>query len=172
MAQQSPPCISPYSESNTDSISVRSLSQSSISRRDDGYDALVDIMAEMRTQGVTIEPVVRNLILQLYDTTKAAEERGDRISNKHVHLQAKHACLVVEFNKYCNNGEAWQSRTERALFNDMVKSADAANATTQRAHEVNQNMLVEYLEMTNEVVALRREVAAQRERFGWGEGGE
>ncbi|KAI0179747.1 hypothetical protein GGR52DRAFT_211119 [Hypoxylon sp. FL1284] len=73
-------------------------------RRDDGYEALVDTMADLQQQGVEISPVAHSLITQLYGAARAAEERADKLTGRYAQLQAEHSQLVAEFNGYCLDG--------------------------------------------------------------------
>ncbi|KAI1137723.1 hypothetical protein F5Y05DRAFT_59325 [Hypoxylon sp. FL0543] len=126
-----------------------------------GYDALIDIMAEMRMQGVEIAPVVHSLLLQLYDTANAAQEHSERLASKHAHLQAEHGQLVDEFNKYCKDvGEGWKRKARRLLHDDLCRFVDSANASSQASRNSMKSMFTEHMAMTLEVAALRTEVAA------------
>ncbi|KAI2782781.1 hypothetical protein F4815DRAFT_504280 [Daldinia loculata] len=81
----------------------------------------------------------------------SAEEHSDRLTGKHQRLQAEHAQLVVEFNRYCEDfKEAWKTKANKTLESrDTIKS-----------------MFDESLVMSTEVVALRREVAELRKENG------
>ncbi|KAI0836001.1 hypothetical protein F5Y06DRAFT_115550 [Hypoxylon sp. FL0890] len=136
----------------------------SSTRRDHGYDALLDIMAEMRDQGVQIAPIVYSLIVQLYDTANAERERSDRLISKHANLQSEYAQLVVEFNRFCkDSAEAWQKKAKQSLFDDMSRSVDSAINSSQASRDAMKRMFAEYTLMTTELAALRREVASLKQ---------
>ncbi|KAI0382480.1 hypothetical protein F5Y04DRAFT_279768 [Hypomontagnella monticulosa] len=145
-------------------IGRRPISRRPISRRrDDGYDAMIDIMADMRHHGVVISPVVQNLVLQLYEAAKTAEERSEHLVSKHAHLQAEHTQLEIEFNRYCNDAdEAWQTKPKQLLYEDMRRSVDSANGSNQMTRDAMKNIFSEYLTLITEFSALRMEVAALR----------
>ncbi|KAI1396784.1 hypothetical protein F4819DRAFT_115817 [Hypoxylon fuscum] len=148
-------------------------SPSPATHKDDGYEAVVDIMTDMRHQGIGIPPVVHSLVTQLYETTKVAEERSDHLASKYMQLQAEHTQLETEFNKYCNDGaEGWQEKAKKSLYEDMCKSVDSANAASQLARNAMKTMFDEYLVMNNRMAAfqsemdlLRREKEAPKGRY-------
>ncbi|KAI1372194.1 hypothetical protein F4677DRAFT_433270 [Hypoxylon crocopeplum] len=133
------------------------------SHKDDGYDALVDIMAEMRTQGVEIPLVVRSLATQLYETGKAAEERADHLASKYMRLQAEHAQLAAEFNDYCKDvREGWRAKVTQSLYKDMRRTVDSAAESSQQSRDAMKRMFYEHMAMTTEAAALQMEVATLR----------
>lgn len=129
-------------------------------RRDQGYDALIDIIAEMQEQGVEIAPVVHKLVVQLYETASAEQEQNDRLTSRHAQLQSEHAQLVITFNRFCKDSdETWQERAKQSLYDDMRRSVNAANNSSQTSRDAMKRMFEEHMSMTNELAALRREVA-------------
>ncbi|KAI1411980.1 hypothetical protein F5Y13DRAFT_164039 [Hypoxylon sp. FL1857] len=130
-------------------------------RKDQGYDALIDIMAEMRGQGVEIAPVVHSLVIQLYDTANSEKERSDRLMSKHAQLQSEHAQLAIEFNRFCRDSdEAWQKKAKQSLYDDMSRSVESATTSSQTSRDAMKRMFSEHMLMTTELAALRQTVAA------------
>ncbi|KAF3059657.1 hypothetical protein GL218_04816 [Daldinia childiae] len=121
-------------------------------------------MAEMRYQGVDIPPVVRTLVRQLYMRAYSAEERSDRLASKHQRLQAEHAQLVVEFNRYCK--EAWKTKANKTPYDDMQKSVDALIGANKESRDTIKSMFDENLDMSIKVITLRREVMELRKENG------
>ncbi|KAI0122498.1 hypothetical protein F4814DRAFT_408953 [Daldinia grandis] len=132
-------------------------------RAEKGYDAILEIMAEMRYQGVDVPPVVGALVRQLYMRAYSAEEHSDRLTGKHQRLQAEHAQLVVEFNRYCKDfKEAWKIKANKTLHDDMQKPVDALIDANRESRDTIKSLFDESMAMSAEVVALRREVAGLR----------
>ncbi|KAI0844061.1 hypothetical protein F5Y00DRAFT_256319 [Daldinia vernicosa] len=144
-----------------------SLSPGLGTRAENGYDSILDIMAEMRYQGVDIPPIVRALVRQLYMRAYSAEEHSDRLTGKYQRLQAEHAQLVAEFNRYCKDSkEAWKIKANKILYDDMQKSVDALVDANRESRETIKSMFDENLTMSTEVIALRKEVAELRKENG------
>ncbi|KAI1385573.1 uncharacterized protein F4822DRAFT_347861 [Hypoxylon trugodes] len=132
-------------------------------RIDDGYDHLMDILAEMRSQGVAVPPVLRNLTVQLLKEAKEAQDETKHLISKYTHLQAEHTQLALEFNHYCeDDNKGWQDKSKESLCDDMRRSVDAANASSHKSREETKRMFTEHLVMTNELATLRAEVAQLR----------
>ncbi|KAI1464835.1 uncharacterized protein F4812DRAFT_440592 [Daldinia caldariorum] len=130
---------------------------------ENGYNIILDILAEMREQGVDVPPVVLGLVTQLYARAYAAEQSGDRLSSKYVLLQAEHSQLVVEFNRCCrDNNKAWKTKAETTLYDDMQRSVDALVEARRELRGAMKSLFDERLATTTEVVALRKEVEKLR----------
>lgn len=138
-----------------------------VNRKDYGYDAMIDMMAEMRHQGVNISPVVQGLVMQLYEAAKAAEDRSERLISKHAQLQAEHTQLEIEFNRYCNDAkEGWQTKPKQLLYEDLRRTIDSVNSSNQMTRDAMKNVFAEYISMITEFSTLRKEVAALRKENG------
>ncbi|KAI1804455.1 hypothetical protein F4811DRAFT_519960 [Daldinia bambusicola] len=132
---------------------------------ENGYNVILDILAEMREKGVDVPPVVRALVAQLYARAYAAEQSGDRLASKYIRLQAEHGQLVVEFNRCCRDSQgngAWKTKAQKTLHDDMQRSVDALVEARRELRDAAKSVFDERLATSNEVVALRREVEELR----------
>ncbi|KAL7619682.1 hypothetical protein AAE478_010223 [Parahypoxylon ruwenzoriense] len=143
---------------------IHNYQSSGTPRREEcGYDALVDIMAEMRLHGAGISPVVHSLIIQLYETNKATENRYDQLARKYTRLQAEHLQLSTEFNSYCKDAkDGWQANARQSLYDEMCRSVDSINTANMLWRDNMAGMFAEHMRMSNDTAALRGEVAELR----------
>ncbi|OTA92174.1 hypothetical protein M434DRAFT_12574 [Hypoxylon sp. CO27-5] len=120
----------------------------------------IDIMAEMREQGVEIAPVVQSLVMQLYETANAERERNDQLISKHAHLQCEHAQLTIEHNRFCKDSDKrWQEKANKSLYDDMTRLVNSANNSSQTSRDAMKRMFEEHTLMTTELAALKRKVS-------------
>ncbi|KAI2627852.1 hypothetical protein GGR54DRAFT_652714 [Hypoxylon sp. NC1633] len=159
-------------------------------RNNSGVSLMIEMMAELRTKDVEVDPVIQDMILQLDRAAKHSAEETDILHRKHVQLQAKYAQLATEFNFYCKDTrstageesceesieksaeasietrvEAIAKKIVKALLRDIYRTVDTLVDSNEGYREEMKVMIDEYAHLGKEKADLRVQMESSEERL-------